>query len=962
VSDVQTSRSHAAPTLHLNYRPQLDALRALAVAAVVFQHALPATGKTFPFAHAGVRLFFVLSGYLITSLLLHFRDASRDVGRWKSLGEFYLRRCLRIWPLYFLVITLALAFDVGPVREVFPWLLTHTVNFCVAVRGEWIDAFFHFWTLSVEEQFYLVWPFVVLFAPRRSLSAIALLNFAIGPMFRAISVVNHWGVYWTYCPTLAAFDTLGAGSLVAILCHDARLAKSVDRGLSIFALPVGLAGIVVLRVLHYVGVTWPNEVLFDTALALTFAWLVRSAACGFAGWAGKALELKPIVYVGKISYGVYVYHVILPFLLIAALNWLFNKYELDRSFFDSRRQRAFLGIALLVVPIISWHLFEKPINGLKDIFGRRSRNEAIPSNKLWNRGLATLAVWVGILLATGTSEALGFCRGTINRAFYERREQDDGSEASPTVYYVNLEGDDNNPGTAPSRAWRTLDRISRTSFGPGDSILLAGGQTFSGCISLDRDDASTPSRPISIGSYGDERATIDAGDGCGVLVRNTMAVHVRDLIVRGAGAKANHGSGIAFENDLDGPIKLPDIRVEHVEASGFGKYGIVVCGKRRKSGYRDVRITDASTHDNALAGIYVCGVFSRYSREYAHQDVHIVSCTSYFNSGIMGSQRENSGSGIVMSDVDGGAIESCVAHDNGRLCDSVKGGPVGIWVWDANHVSIQHNESYRNHTGGTKDGGGFDFDGGVTNSHLQYNYSHDNDGAGYMLCQFADARRFAGNTIRFNISQNDGRKNVFGAIHFHDENFCCGIANCQVYNNTVYVTPSAEGDPSAVFANHSSIAGVSIRNNILQSSGGPALIAVLPGQEALTFQGNSYYAGGGDLGVQWEDRAYSSLEAWREATSQERISGKNVGYSVDPRLRAPGSGGTVGSVFLLASLDAYRLRDDSPLSASGLDLIALFGIDPGQTDFFGETLRQKGALPIGAHAPGRKLSQLNPRP
>ena len=82
------------------------------------------------------------------------------------------------------------------------------------------------------------------------------------------------------------------------------------------------------------------------------------------------------------------------------------------------------------------------------------------------------------------------------------------------------------------------------------------------------------------------------------------------------------------------------------------------------------------------------------------------------------------------------------------------GGPVGIWVWDANNALIQNNESHHNRTGSTADGGGFDFDGGVTNSVMQYNYSHDNAGPGYGVYQFR-GEALNGFTVRYNVSAND---------------------------------------------------------------------------------------------------------------------------------------------------------------------------------------------------------------
>ena len=87
-----------------------------------------------------------------------------------------------------------------------------------------------------------------------------------------------------------------------------------------------------------------------------------------------------------------------------------------------------------------------------------------------------------------------------------------------------------------------------------------------------------------------------------------------------------------------------------------------------------------------------------------------------------------------MADTDGGTIERSIAYNNGFLCGSSGGGPVGLWTWDSNNITIQNNESYANRSGAaTADGGGLDLDGGVTNSKVQYNYTHGNDGAGVLV-------------------------------------------------------------------------------------------------------------------------------------------------------------------------------------------------------------------------------------
>ena len=152
------------------------------------------------------------------------------------------------------------------------------------------------------------------------------------------------------------------------------------------------------------------------------------------------------------------------------------------------------------------------------------------------------------------------------------------------------------------------------------------------------------------------------------------------------------------------------------------------------------------------------------------------------------------------------------------------GGPIGIWAWDANRVVIQFNESHHNLTGSSKDGGGFDLDGGVTNSVLQYNYSHDNDGAGYLLAQFEGARPFYGNVLRYNLSVNDGRRNRYGGIHLWSTGANGGITDTTLYANTVYIGKSADGSPAAVDCTSAGIRNICFYNNCFHTDGNTAFI------------------------------------------------------------------------------------------------------------------------------------------
>jgi peptidoglycan/LPS O-acetylase OafA/YrhL len=151
---------------------QLDGLRAVAVGAVMLQHFWLGAGL-FDFGAMGVRLFFVLSGFLITGILLKSRELL-DSGEQRpsfALGRFYIRRFLRIFPLYYAVLLAAWLLRLWGTRGEMGWHLAYLTNVDLFLRGRWWGDISHFWSLAVEEQFYLVWPLVILLAPRRRCSA-----------------------------------------------------------------------------------------------------------------------------------------------------------------------------------------------------------------------------------------------------------------------------------------------------------------------------------------------------------------------------------------------------------------------------------------------------------------------------------------------------------------------------------------------------------------------------------------------------------------------------------------------------------------------------------------------------------------------------------------------------------------------------------------------------------------------
>ena len=344
------------------------------------------------------------------------------------------------------------------------------------------------------------------------------------------------------------------------------------------------------------------------------------------------------------------------------------------------------------------------------------------------------------------------------------------------TFYLAPDGDNARAGTSMATAWRDFAPLNARDLKPGDRVLLRGGATFSGALQLDANDAGDAGNPVVIGSFGEGRALIDAGAGSAIRVYNAGGVRVENLILRG-GAD-NKSSGLEFYCDLSGAVKLQGIAVSQIAVSGFGRSGISIGAypaDKSASGFAGVTVADCSLHDNADGGLGSWG-----AALYAHRDVTVRDCDAFDNRGIAG-KGSHSGNGIVLGDVEGALIERCRAWNNGERSDFAGGGPVGIWAYNATRVTIQFCESWGNRSASRKDGGGFDLDGGVTDSLVQFNYSHDNDGAGFLLYQYKGAPKFGGNVVRNNISRDDGRTNL-GGIFVGD-----GANDCQITGNTIFL-------------------------------------------------------------------------------------------------------------------------------------------------------------------------------
>ena len=524
--------------------------------------------------------------------------------------------------------------------------------------------------------------------------------------------------------------------------------------------------------------------------------------------------------------------------------------------------------------------------------------------------------------------------------------------AQAAAYYIRANGSDANSGLSPAHPWRDTSRVNQQNYRPGDRILFFGGETFTGGLRFDQKSHGAPGRPITLGSYGKGRATINAGVGSGLQIENAGNWTVRDLIFVSPLRTVNRGSGVRFTNTLPNAAKLANIRIENVEAHGFRNEGICVAGDpadRSQSGYENVRITHCAAYDNGYYGIYVTGVWDTNSKSYANCKVLIDYCVAHDNPGDPNYRENHSGNGILLDDVETGRIEYCVAYENGALCNCPIGGPVGIWAHAANHVTIQHCASFRNKTGQSVDGGGFDFDGGVTNSVMQYNYSSGNYGAGYLLYNYANApHEFHHNIVRFNVSENDGRCNNYGGIVIGNDG--SGVHDLEIYHNTIYSGPSETGGhPKTIELRNTS--RIHVRNNLFLTAGGVPAIQITDKQSDIVFQGNAYWNQTGALNFLDNGKSYNSLAEWRSATGQETRDGTATGFTENPLLPHLAANETLRDISRLPYLAAYRPGRAFLRRVHAPDLRRDLKFDIGKQDFAGHPLSQSKPLTPGAYQP-----------
>lgn len=328
--------------------PQLDGLRAVAMCGVLYVHLFnPGTATE----HLRVSLFFVISGFLITHVLL----AARDTGQNLGIHRFYIRRALRLFPALLILVLVAFAFDMDGFRASALWHAGQMSNIFFSITaptGQWHPwVAGHLWSLNIVEQFYLAAPFLVIYLTRRQM----LLGVSAAWVVTVFIRVNadHMGPLYPFVWNVLCYDPIFAGVIARLLLFDARLVALARARIGTL-LAIGVMAMPLFLWADY-GHSETYRLLMQPALAL----IVMQSFLGYPGIVGAMLSSRPALFLARISYGVYIYHL--------ALWWMLSKVRpemIDPGF----APLVIVSSLSIIVATLSYHLIERPIARLKSRF------------------------------------------------------------------------------------------------------------------------------------------------------------------------------------------------------------------------------------------------------------------------------------------------------------------------------------------------------------------------------------------------------------------------------------------------------------------------------------------------------------------------------------------------------------------------------------------------------------------
>jgi peptidoglycan/LPS O-acetylase OafA/YrhL len=302
----------------------------------------------------GVDIFFLISGFLITFILLQEKKQFGKV----DFKKFYIRRAFRLWPLYFLLVVIAplLVFWIDPkTRPDYLSTILFYNNFHAIGTGEWVFPFAHFWSICVEEHFYLVWPFIIAFVPMKRLPQILIAVIFISLAWRTFAFLSDKPYAYIYLHSACRFDALAIGAVGAYFYLRKPIVINVHAFIRILAYVLFIAFFLLDNV-------YKSDSVIDVSVrryvyfALVIFWMLNFAfnPKAFFRSSGRGI----FHYLGKVSYGIYMYSNIL-------LNILIQKFFIPLEIYNFWFFMAVNICGTILISVISYELFEKRILKLK---------------------------------------------------------------------------------------------------------------------------------------------------------------------------------------------------------------------------------------------------------------------------------------------------------------------------------------------------------------------------------------------------------------------------------------------------------------------------------------------------------------------------------------------------------------------------------------------------------------------
>jgi hypothetical protein len=583
------------------------------------------------------------------------------------------------------------------------------------------------------------------------------------------------------------------------------------------------------------------------------------------------------------------------------------------------------------------------------------------SRKLWvcyTIGLCAAAIWVDLAISAATGQT---SHEVVNTAKVYQFDSVSGSDSNDCV----------------SSPCRTISKANSLIYRSGDAILFKAGVTWNNTtanLRLCGPNAAcvqnvypgTADRPLIVSTYGGGTCNVvaQAKAGCatfaldpsselthGIELHNVSNVTVKNFVVLGGTTKVLSvlgGTGVLVQNH-NGPVSsISGINIENNEIKDFA----IGVGIQQKAGH-GATITSCSVQDNVVAGseettTVDMGILIEYAGNQCNPRGNLITNVGGHIESAPGYYKGCCGNGILISDGAGPIVDEFNVTSRIGANNVACGGPAANWAYNSVNVTFQFNESFltrpSHYTTGC-DWVNFDLDGGTRNSVVQYNYSHQAFGAGYLMyAANVGANKWGPNTVRYNISENDGTGGIDGSLAFGVGYAANLSAVVYIYNNTFWGNSANETVKAfpISFSNCPSLGSV-VANNIFAATKNAQNRAYFVSMSRLTCPGltwkaNDYYPINGGapywLNVGTNGESPTTLAGW-----QAIVPGGDAGAAVaDPQLAGAGSGQSCGPAAGRQSCpEGFRLRHGSPVVGAGFDLTQPpYSLVVGTRDFYGQ--------------------------